>query len=76
MTGFPKYASQQVALCCICDKSIPLEMATTDENGKAAHEECYADQTISRFRNSSCPVPAQRIASTEASGRHIQIILP
>jgi hypothetical protein len=76
MTGVPKYASQQVALCCICGRPIPLEMATTDENGKAVHEECYAGHTISRFRNSSYPTLTRRLASREASGRRIQIIFP
>ena len=27
--------------CPMCNKSVALESAKTDENGKATHEECY-----------------------------------
>jgi hypothetical protein len=28
--------------CNICNRAVELEIAKTDENGKAVHEECYA----------------------------------
>lgn len=27
--------------CPICNKPVPLEIANTDEHGRAVHEECY-----------------------------------
>lgn len=73
MTGSTKYASQDIAFCSICDNPIPLEITATDENGEAVHEDCYASQTISQFRKSL--YLTQRLASPEAFGSHIQIIL-
>ena len=28
-------------ICHLCNKTIPVEQAKTDENGKAVHETCY-----------------------------------
>ena len=39
-------------LCPICDHPIPLETATTDENGIAFHEECYVLKV--ELRRASC----------------------
>ena len=30
-----------VVVCWLCNKEVPLETATTDENGRVMHEECY-----------------------------------
>jgi len=32
---------QPEALCPICDQLVSLELAKTDECGRAIHEECY-----------------------------------
>lgn len=31
-------------LCRVCGKHIPIELARTDGDGKAVHEECYAQK--------------------------------
>ena len=36
-----KFQSEAVH-CSICDRLVPLEIAKSDEYGRAIHEECYA----------------------------------
>jgi len=35
-------------LCPVCSGPVPLEVAKTDENGRAIHEECYVLNTLIR----------------------------
>ena len=53
MTGSTFYMSRQSTVCCICEIPLPLETSSTDEEGRAVHEECYVGKTISRFRTAS-----------------------
>jgi hypothetical protein len=39
-------------LCPICDHPVSLETATTDEDGRAFHEECYVLKV--ELRRASC----------------------
>src|SRR5215468_7903867 len=36
--------------CSICGCSVTLELSKTDEGGKAVHESCYVNRTLSKFR--------------------------
>ena len=35
-------------LCPVCHAPVALEVAKTDENGRAIHEECYVLDTLTR----------------------------
>ena len=32
---------EHLPICSFCDRPVNLEVAKTDENGQAIHEECY-----------------------------------
>ena len=34
-------SSSQAPLCVVCNQPVTLEMAKTDETGRAIHDECY-----------------------------------
>ena len=34
-------SSSQSPLCVVCNQPVKLEMAKTDETGRAIHDECY-----------------------------------
>lgn len=40
LTAAPGELSR-IAVCCLCDRSVPIEHSKTDEYGRAVHEECY-----------------------------------
>jgi hypothetical protein len=35
---------RKAVTCVICGKTVSLELARIDENGKAVHEECYMER--------------------------------
>jgi hypothetical protein len=34
-------------LCAVCNQPVPLELAKTDEAGRAIHDECYLQRVSS-----------------------------
>ena len=38
---YEKSSSAGVLICAICQKTVLLEVAKTDEDGNAVHENCY-----------------------------------
>jgi hypothetical protein len=52
MSGIPRLIpwirrrlGPQLPICCICGEPVEIATKTTDENGKAIHEECDALKT-------------------------------
>ena len=37
---------EHLPICSICDRAVYLEVAKTDENGQAVHEECYVGKVM------------------------------
>jgi hypothetical protein len=37
----PNHAKSQLPMCSYCANPVEIENATTDEDGKAIHAECY-----------------------------------
>jgi len=39
--------ASQAPLCAVCNQPVPLELAKTDEAGRAIHDECYLHKVSS-----------------------------
>lgn len=40
----PQHDTSEQYICPICNESVELETAKTDEDGHVVHEDCYADE--------------------------------
>jgi len=55
--------------CSICHKPVKLETTTTDEQGKAIHEECYVQAVAGTHRQASQTL-FTRVLSVMAFSNH------
>jgi hypothetical protein len=53
------------ASCFICGKPVLLEIAKTNEYGRAVHEECY----VLRIKLEHATMPVQKISAVPSSRR-------
>jgi len=40
-------STSSAPLCAVCNQPVPLELAKTDEAGRAIHDECYLHKVSS-----------------------------
>jgi hypothetical protein len=66
--------SESFPLCSVCEKPVPLEIAKTDESGKAIHEDCYltklclhpvGEPSVPTSNNLSSPDARQDLANID-----------
>ena len=56
--------------CAICRKPVKLEVAKTDEGGKAVHEECYAKKIAMKLvQKLRKPAQSEAKQSRQTQGR-------
>jgi len=55
---------RDTTMCFICGKSIPLEVAKTNDYGRAVHEECY----VLRMKLEKATMPVRKAPDGVAIG--------
>ena len=56
---FLRYTRPRQPSCPICNKTVALETAKTDEDGHAVHEKCYLDKISGIIPPNSRKPPAK-----------------